>query len=1128
MKKLLSLVLLMACLMPTSMARVNQVQDLQERFQSPDSEASPWIFWYWMNGAVTKEGITADLEAMKEIGLEGTYLMPIRDSSRVQFMDNCVLQGTPQWWEMVEFSMQEADRLGLKMGMHICDGFALAGGPWIKPEQSMQKVVYSMTQVQGGVLNNLQLPRPEIKESYYRDIATYAIPISAVNSLVIRPEVTVSTGEAMQGLVDGSSKFRSTTDAWVQYAFDQPFTAASMTVYPSGTNFQSLRWRVAVSDDGVHFKDIKTCQPARRGWQDTDAPNTYTLPETTAKYFRFYWTPEGSEPGAEDLDAAKWKATLAIKQIVLNRLPLIENFEGKSGLVWRLSPRLDENALPSTACVALKDVINLTDRMNAYGHIPSLELPKGDWLILRMGHTSTGHRNETAGGGKGLECDKFNPEAVRWQYENWFGATYKHIDNALLSRVLKRMHVDSWECGSQNWTATFFDEFKARRGYDLLPYMPLYAGIPLESAAVSEAVLYDIRQTISDLTNEAFFGTLHQLAAEKGCLLSTECVAPTMMSDGLRHYAISDLPMGEFWLDSPTHDKPNDMFDAVSGAHIYGKNIVQAEGFTQLRALWKEHPGMLKTLGDYNLAFGMNKLFFHVFCLHPFPDKYPGMTLDGIGLYMHGSQTWWPYAKEWVDYFERCQTMLQAGQSMRDIAVFTGENLPSRSVLPHQLIKSLPGLFGQERVASEAKRQANEGQPTHKTSVGVVAAKNMVTADLWVDPLRGYQYDCINRDALIRLAKAENGRMVLPSGASYRVFVLPEAHPMSPDVQYMSLEVLEKIAELQQAGVVVLLPKQRPVAQTSHREWATYDLRYQSLVNQVWAKAEADKCILPWLDESLQAQGLKPAIRFYDENKQWQDEIAWSQRDLKDAQVWFVSNQSGQVKNLDVQLRSQYTCLSYWDPQTSRYYRLNSVSQDDMQQTSIKLAANGSAFIVAANTYPDAAEAPQWTVSQENLKAKFKAWNIHFRRLDKTLEKSSLFDWRTSDDPAIKYYSGEADYQTTFTCKAPKNAHRVYLKLEDVNVIASVKVNGKDCGIMWAAPYLIDVTDALKKGKNRLEIAMANTWYNYSQAVNYGIIKDENYWTNGRTWDYKEGKVLKMEDLQPSGLFGEVQLIVEK
>lgn len=1128
MKKICSLLLLIALLMPSLGARVNHVESLQERFQSPDSEASPWIFWYWMNGAVTKEGITADLEAMKEIGLEGTYLMPIRDSSRVQFMENCVLQGTPRWWEMVEFSMQEADRLGLEMGLHICDGFALAGGPWIKPEQSMQKVVYSMLPSQGGKLSAVQLPQPETKEGYYRDIALFALPISAFSSETIQPKVTVSTGENMQGLVDGSMKFRSTTDAWVQYEFEQPFKAASMTVYPSGTNFQSLRWRVAVSDDGVNFRDIKECQPARRGWQDTDAPSTYTLPETTAKYFRFYWTPKGTEPGAEDLDAAKWKATLAIKQIVLNSLPLIENYEGKSGLVWRLSPRLDETTLPTSSCVALKDIINLTDKMDANGLLSEAELPQGEWILLRMGHTSTGHRNETAGGGKGLECDKFNPESVRWQYENWFGASYKHIDNDLLSRVLTRMHIDSWECGSQNWTAAFFDEFKQRRGYDLLPYMPLYAGIPLETAAISEAVLYDIRQTISDLTNESFFGTLHALAAEKACLLSTECVSPTMMSDGLRHYAISDLPMGEFWLDSPTHDKPNDMFDAVSGAHIYGKNIVQAEGFTQLRALWKEHPGMLKTLGDYNLAFGMNKLFFHVFCLHPFPDKYPGMTLDGIGLYMHGSQTWWPYAGAWVEYFERCQTMLQAGQSMRDIAVFTGENLPSRSVLPHHLIKSLPGLFGEERVASEAKRQANEGQPTHKTSVGVVASKNMVTADLWVDPLRGYQYDCINRDALIRLAKAENGRMVLPGGASYRVLVLPQAHAMSPDQQYMSREVLEKIAELQAAGVVVLLPKERPQALTSHRETATYDLRYQSLVNQVWAKAEADQCILPWLEESLQAKGLKPAIRFYDEKQVLQDEIAWSQRDLADAQLWFISNQSGQDKQLQVKLRSDYPCLSYWDPQTSRYYRLDANKTDDLLQTSIQLAANGAGFIVASAAYPAQAEAPQWTLSHQTLKATFKPWDIHFRRLNKTLENVSLFDWRTSDDQAIKFYSGEADYQTTFTCKAPKNAKRVYLKLEDMNVIGRVKVNGQDCGIVWAAPYLIDVTDALKRGKNRLEISMANTWYNYSQAVNYGIIKDENYWTNGRLWDHKEGKVLSTQDLQPSGLFGEIQLIVEE
>ena len=149
---------------------------LREHFVEPTEESAPWIFWYWMNGAVTKEGITADLEAMKEIGLEGTYLMPIRDSSRVQFMPNSVLQGTDRWWEMVGWSMQEADRLGLKMGLHICDGFALAGGPWISPEVSMQKVVYSMQTVAGGQYKSLVLDQPASLEGYYEDIACLPCP----------------------------------------------------------------------------------------------------------------------------------------------------------------------------------------------------------------------------------------------------------------------------------------------------------------------------------------------------------------------------------------------------------------------------------------------------------------------------------------------------------------------------------------------------------------------------------------------------------------------------------------------------------------------------------------------------------------------------------------------------------------------------------------------------------------------------------------------------------------------------------------------------------------------------------------------------------------------------------------
>ena len=158
-------------------ADAQQTRSLRDQFQNPSDEAKPWTFWYWMYGAVSKEGITADLEAMKHAGLGGTYLMPIKGINEGSQYNGKAQQLTPEWWEMVRFSMEEADRLGLKLGMHICDGFALAGGPWITPKESMQKVVWSDTIVNGGKLDALRLPQPEAYENYYEDIALFALPV---------------------------------------------------------------------------------------------------------------------------------------------------------------------------------------------------------------------------------------------------------------------------------------------------------------------------------------------------------------------------------------------------------------------------------------------------------------------------------------------------------------------------------------------------------------------------------------------------------------------------------------------------------------------------------------------------------------------------------------------------------------------------------------------------------------------------------------------------------------------------------------------------------------------------------------------------------------------------------------
>src|SRR6185503_18817234 len=133
------------------MVLTSQGQTLEEGFHHPPADAKPWVFWYWMRGAVSKEGIKADLEAMKEVGIGGAYLMPVFEPSKSPMVDTPTVQLSPRWWDMLRYAFSEADRLGVKIAMHDCDGWSVAGGPWITPELSMQKVTWAQTYVNGGV-----------------------------------------------------------------------------------------------------------------------------------------------------------------------------------------------------------------------------------------------------------------------------------------------------------------------------------------------------------------------------------------------------------------------------------------------------------------------------------------------------------------------------------------------------------------------------------------------------------------------------------------------------------------------------------------------------------------------------------------------------------------------------------------------------------------------------------------------------------------------------------------------------------------------------------------------------------------------------------------------------------------
>ena len=1096
-KYLLVLIVLLSITFVGCGTRQNMPTEEQSVRYTAD-DARPWTFWYWMYGAVTPEGITADLEAMKQVGLGGAYLMPIKGVGQGPEYEGQAQQLTPEFWEMVDHSMKEAKRLGLRLGMHICDGFALAGGPWITPQESMQKIVWSDTIIRGGNIERLPLPQLEGYVGYSEDIATYAIPLGKQPAdVVMRPVISLATlpGTEVKDKkkavnMDEKGVIRSSYPCRIDYTYEQPVTVSNVEIVLSGNNYQAHRLKVLVSDDGRNYRFLKQLKPARHGWQNTDCHSTHGLPPTTAKYFRFEWTPEGSEPGCEDLDAAKWKPNLKIKEIRLHTAPRIHQWEGKAGFVWRVADASTSQEIPDEACVQLNEVRRLTLTDGAL----TAKLPEGEWRILRMGHTSTGHVNATAGGGKGLECDKFSVAAVRKQFDNWFAQVFEKTTPEVAREVLKYMHVDSWECGSQNWSATFAAEFKSRRGYDLMPYLPLLAGIPMESAEKSEQVLRDVRITIGELVTDVFYTVLAQCAGEYDCRFSAECVSPTMVADGLRHYDKVDLPMGEFWLNSPTHDKLNDVLDAVSGAHIYGKNVIQAEGFTEIRGTWDEDPAMLKPLLDRNYALGINKLFFHVFTHNPWLDRAPGMTLDGIGLFYQRDQTWFRESSAFVDYATRCQTLLQKGTPVVDIAVFTGEEMPRRAILPDRLVSMLPGIYGAERVESERVRLANEGQPLRVVPVGVTHSANMADPDKWINPLRGYQYDSFNKDALLRLAKVEDGHIVLPGGGRYKVLVLPTARPMDPTAVPLSKEVEQKIAEWKEQGVII--PE------------------------------------LPYKAESFAVMGLERDVEL-------PAEVAYAHRTADDMEIYFIANQKNEARNFTASFRQKGLAPKLYDAVTGRTYIPEQwAEREGRTEVSLSLPAYGSRFVIFFKS-KDALElfAGDSLLHEENVAAENMAkrlvrhewkeesrtplenseWTVHFEKTDVKLVRDELFDWSKESDAKVKFYSGRACYTSSFVVQDEFDGS-VLLSLGRVANVATVRVNGKACGIAWTPPYQVDITSALVAGANRLEIEVVNTWANALRGMDQGSAPFDGIWANAK---YR----LPGDDLLPAGLLGPVELV---
>lgn len=927
---------------------------LKEKFVSPGQAFQPGCYWWWFNGLMDKEGITRDLEEFRAKGMGEVLMINSAGGLGGAQVPQGALFLSPEWRQLYRFALQEANRLGIKMGANMSSGWCM-GGPWIPPQHACRWFLQSKLTIKGPQKFSGRLPLPGNRDGY--------------DNLVNAP-------------------------GWKEY-IDLPL-------------------------DKLDYRDTAIVAIPAAGDKNplqTDKRKTLFIAKTNRK------------------DAS--------------------NFIKAKDVMGPVAAHLE--TMPGDEPVPVDKVIDLTGKVTAGGQL-DWEVPAGEWTIIRTGHRMTGSKVMIAQPeASGLSVDWLNHTGVDLQFEN-LGKIFLQEAGDLAGKTLKYFCDDSFEDGFPNWTENIIDQFKKYRGYDPTPYLPVLNGFIIGSVEVSDRFLNDYRKTVGDCMADEHYKRFADLCHQNGLQVQNEAAGPsrsgTMCMDALKNLGRSDMPQGEFWLGGK-HDEEGGLDEKLgygmvrleqgqnkvtkmvtSAAHIYGKKTASAESFTSFRH-WYDYPGNMKQAADRAFCEGINRFLFHTSTATRPKDGKPGYEY-GAGTHFNPNVTWWNQAGAFLDYISRCQYLLQQGLFVADILYYNGDVTPN-IVLPKH-----------------------------------------------VDPSagKGYDYDVCNEEVLLTRLSVKNGKLVLPDGMSYRILVLPENTSMP-------VPVLQKIKALVMAGATIVGPK--PEKDSGLKDYPHCDARVQELATAIWGKCDGKaikqqavgKGKIYWnvsLQDILKENGIGPDFICENDNAF----IDFIHRSTEDADIYFITNRNKRDENVTCRFRISGRQPELWDAVSGEMTPVAVFSQT-AGYTSIPLAFAPfqSWFIVFKKT------ASQKNISTQKTAKNFLSftavqeltgpWTVQFDTKwggPASVEFSTLEDWTKRPEEGIKYYSGKASYLKRFDAPDMQPGKRYFLETGVVKDIAELTLNGKKLGVLWTAPWRVEVTGLLKQTGNVLEIVVVNCWPN--------------------------------------------------
>ncbi len=1070
-------------------------------FKNPPHEVHGHTWWHWMDGRITREGISKDLESMKQQGISQATILNVGMSAGYDSAIKQIKFNTEQWYAMFQWALQEAGRLGITIGVHNCDGWSESGGPWITPELSMKKFVFTKT----AVIKNqpeIKLPQPSCETGFYRDVAVIAWKNSPTDQNYApneQPNVTINDTINGNSLGDGDpqSMVEVRKNDRIKISYDVETVKSKIAVlhnFKGAFYFpgpKKIRYTLKASGDGITYRKIT----------DFETSKFYTtelidFPETKAKCF----TVEVSEI----FNLRPWHhAALAELELLGGKgqpafNPTVSYLLEKTASARILDPNIlnqTNTRIDPLTIIPESSVIDLTGRMGPDGTL-NWNVPEGNWSVIRFGYTTTGAENGPATAeGKGLECDKMDTVAVNLHFRNFPQKLIAHAGK-FRGNTFKFLMIDSWERGYQTWTRSMPEEFKKRRGYSLISRIPVLCGETIENTEFTEAFLYDFRKTIAELLEQNYYKHFSELCHQNKLQLHGEVIygdtGPFPPIDVLRTNGYLDMPMYEFWAEqnkqSLVEYKPSGSlitnFPAIA-SDFYNKPVVGAEAYTGF-AHYSESPADLKLFGDQAYCSGINQMILHSYVHQP-TDKMPGLTLGQHGSHFNRNNPSWNFAKGWIDYQSRIQYMLQKGKTSADVLYYLGDQLPQ---------------FLENKTIRELSKE--------------------------------YRAVPCNFDVLKKLA-VNKGNLVFSKEQVYPVLVLPDQDAM----EYSSLQVIEKL--IGNGAVVIGNMPHRMLSLTGVKEDQE---KFRKLAAKVWngyieagnVRNRYGKGQVIWGKPIAEVLSELRRIPDFTTNLPDSLNLMYIHKITGHTDLFFVVNQKDAVLKRECLFRVSGKIPEIWNPLTGEISKCTLYTVADEQvHIPVTFQPKESLFFIfrkgkmePANSFPNNMGEKRTTgiKSPEDTEIKDFKGKIIFHPINSEKTDSiTITEFRSFtgySNPDIKYFAGTAIYQIDFDLGPGylSNCESVFLKFGNLDATAEVRLNNQVLGNIWMPNTMLSANKLLKE-KNHLEISMATTCRNrmIGDLTEFGTLK--NCFTSAPVSSFLN----KESPLKPSGIIGPLQLI---